>query len=197
MTRREDGIVVIDPVKAKGRKEIVKACPYGAVYWNEDQQLPQAWVFDAHLLDRGWKAPRAVQACGIGAMRAEKIEDADMQRLAETEKLEVLHPEYGTRPRVYYKNLHHVTRCFIGATVIAQQAGVKDCVNGASVTLSRNGQRVAETRTDVFGQFMIDHLEPDSGRYTLEITAAGQMSHIREVTLGASIYLGTIEIEAA
>ena len=153
------------------------------------------WIFDAHLLDRGWKAPRAVQACGIGAMRAEKIEDADMQRLAEAEKLEVLHPEYGTQPRVYYKNLHHVTRCFIGATVIAQKAGVKDCVNGASVTLSRNGQRVAETRTDAFGQFMIDHLEPESGTYTLEIAASGHAPHVREVTLGKSTYLGTIEIE--
>ena len=29
--KRDDGIVIIDPVKAKGQKEIVDACPYGAI----------------------------------------------------------------------------------------------------------------------------------------------------------------------
>ncbi len=29
--RREDGIVLIDPEKAAGQREIVKACPYGAI----------------------------------------------------------------------------------------------------------------------------------------------------------------------
>src|SRR6202521_3441868 len=39
--KREDGIVIIDPVKAKGQKELVDACPYGHIWWNEDLQLPQ------------------------------------------------------------------------------------------------------------------------------------------------------------
>ena len=47
--KRDDGIVIIDPVKAKGRKELVEACPYGHIWWNEELQLPQAWPFDAHL----------------------------------------------------------------------------------------------------------------------------------------------------
>ena len=37
--KREDGLVIIDPVKAKGRKEIVASCPYSAIYWNEDLSL--------------------------------------------------------------------------------------------------------------------------------------------------------------
>ena len=49
ITKRADGIVIIDPVKSKGQKAIVDACPYGAVYWNEEKQIPQAWIFDAHL----------------------------------------------------------------------------------------------------------------------------------------------------
>ncbi|MBR4693028.1 MAG: (4Fe-4S)-binding protein, partial [Oscillospiraceae bacterium] len=32
--RREDGLIIINPVKAKGRKDLATACPYGAVYWN-------------------------------------------------------------------------------------------------------------------------------------------------------------------
>ena len=31
-----DGIVLIDPVKAKGPADLVDACPYGAIWWNEE-----------------------------------------------------------------------------------------------------------------------------------------------------------------
>ncbi len=36
VTKRDDGIVLIDPVKAKGRKDLVDACPYGHIWWNEE-----------------------------------------------------------------------------------------------------------------------------------------------------------------
>ena len=32
--RRNDGLIIIDPVKAKGQRAIVDACPMGAFYWN-------------------------------------------------------------------------------------------------------------------------------------------------------------------
>jgi Fe-S-cluster-containing dehydrogenase component len=51
VTKRRDGIVIIDPEKAKGQRQLVDACPYGHIWWNEELQLPQAWPFDAHLLD--------------------------------------------------------------------------------------------------------------------------------------------------
>src|SRR6266545_4475146 len=56
--KRDDGIVLIDPVKAKGRKDLVDACPYGHIWWNEEHQVPQAWTFDAHLIDQGWQVMR-------------------------------------------------------------------------------------------------------------------------------------------
>ncbi len=34
--QRDDGIVIIDPQKAKGQKEIVELCPYGSIFWNEE-----------------------------------------------------------------------------------------------------------------------------------------------------------------
>src|SRR5574340_1175107 len=52
--RRADGIVLIDPVKAKGQRAIVDACPYRVIYWNEESQLPQKCTLCAHLLDEGW-----------------------------------------------------------------------------------------------------------------------------------------------
>ena len=82
VTKRDDGIVIVDPVKAKGRKDLVESCPYGHIWWNEELQLPQIWPFDAHLLDQGWKQTRGQQACPTGAMKAIKVEDDEMARIA-------------------------------------------------------------------------------------------------------------------
>ncbi len=105
VVKRPDGIVLIVPEKARGQRQIVDACPYGAVTWNEELQLPQAWPFDAHLLDAGWKRTRGAQSCPTQAMRTVCVEDEEMRRLAADQGLEVLHPEHGTRPRVWYRNL--------------------------------------------------------------------------------------------
>ena len=59
--RREDGLIIIDPEKAKGRKDLAEACPYGAVYWNAELDIPQKCTGCAHLLDNGYKLPRCVE----------------------------------------------------------------------------------------------------------------------------------------
>ena len=51
--RRPDGIVIIDPVKAKGQKQIVSGCPYRVIEWNEEKQVPQKCILCAHMLDKG------------------------------------------------------------------------------------------------------------------------------------------------
>jgi Fe-S-cluster-containing dehydrogenase component len=119
ITKRQDGIVIIDPVKAKGQKDLVAACPYGHIWWNEELQLPQHWPFDAHLIDQGWNKTRGHQSCPTGAMRAVKLDDAEMARMAREEGLETMRPELGTRPRVYYRNLWRYSKCFIGGTLSA------------------------------------------------------------------------------
>ena len=105
--KRADGIVLIDPEKARGRKDLVEACPYGHIWWNDELQLPQIWPFDAHLIDQGWQQTRGQQSCPTGAMRAIKVEDEEMARLARDQALEVMKPELGARPRVYYLHRRH------------------------------------------------------------------------------------------
>ena len=192
--KREDGIVIVDPVKAKGQKHLVDACPYGHIWWNEELQLPQAWPFDAHLIDQGWDKTRGHQSCPTGAMRAIKVEDAEMARIAGAEGLEVMQPELGTRPRVYYKNLWRYTACFIGGTVSAETDGTVDCVEGASVRLVRNGAIIAETASDNYGDFKFDRLEEGSGRYVVEVAAPGRGRKSIEVELGESTNIGEVRI---
>src|SRR3972149_7801333 len=102
--KRADGIVIIDPQKAKGQKQIADACPYGAAFWNEELQIPQIWIFDAHLLDQGWKRTRAEQVCPTAGFRSLKDGDEDMQRIAQPQRLGTLRAGLKTRPRGYYKN---------------------------------------------------------------------------------------------
>lgn len=167
--KRDDGVVLFDPVKAKGRRDLVDACPYGAVVWNEEQQLPQTWFFDAHLLDQGWAAPRAATACPTRALQAVRASDAAMAERAQREGLRVLQPELGTRPRVHYRNLHRIDRVFIGGSVVATVDGRAECVEGAEASLSQGGRAVATTRTDAFGDFRFDGLAPGSGAFTLSL----------------------------
>jgi Fe-S-cluster-containing dehydrogenase component len=187
ITQRADGIVIIDPVKAKGRREIVGACPYGAVIWNEELQLPQNWIFDAHLLDQGWKEPRCQQVCPTGAITSMKADDAEMQTHAAAAGLEGLKPELGTRPRVVYRNLHRVTKHMIAGSVTSRSDGVSDCVEGAEVRLLKDGSSVAMTKTDSFGDFKFDRLEPNSGQHRIMV---------RHPTLGSATTDATIALES-
>jgi Fe-S-cluster-containing dehydrogenase component len=171
--KRDDGIVLIDPQAARGRRDLVDACPYGAVRWNEELQLPQHWIFDAHLLDQGWKAPRCAQACPTEAIRAVKVSDAEMAALAADQGLEVLNPELGTRPRVHYRNLKRFTHWVLAGSVVTLRDGVEDCVEGAEVTLSHDSQVVARAVTDVFGEYRLRGLEAVEIEYEMEIINSG------------------------
>ena len=192
--KRDDGIILIDPNEAKGRKDLVDACPYGHIWWNEEHQVPQIWTFDAHLIDQGWQQTRGHQSCPTGAMRAIKVEDEEMTRMAQDEGLEVMKPELATRPRVYYRNLWRYSKCFIGGSLAVEADGVVDCVEGASVRLYKGGTVVAETVTDNYGDFKFDKLDENSGRYLLEISARGRPKKTIETKLGASINLGEIRV---
>ena len=189
---REDGIVLIDPARAKGHPEIVDSCPYGHIWWNEEKALPQKYTMNAHLLDAGWKEPRAVQSCATGALTFVRADDAEMATMAAEQGLEVLHPEFGTAPRIYYKNLYRYTSAFIGGSLAVMVNGVEECADGAVVFLMKDGKKIAEARSDNYGDFKIDRLEESSGLYQLQIIYPGREAVSREVDLKTSVYLGTI-----
>ena len=127
-------------------------------------------------------------------MRAIKLEDEAMARMAREEGLEVMKGKLGTRPRVYYRNLWRYSKCFIGGTLAMEANGVIDCVEGAHIRLNKDGRTVAETKSDNYGDFKFDKLDEDSGAYVVEIAAKGRSKKTVEARLGASINLGEIRI---
>ena len=137
------------------------ACPYGAIYWNEELQLPQKCTGCAHLLDNGEKVPRCVEACPTDALRfGEEEELKDLIRGAE-----VLKPELGLGPKVYYRN---IPGRFIAGTLFDPEE--QEIIEGARCHLS-DGAKNWETATDDFGDFWFRDLPV--GRYDLRITAPG------------------------
>lgn len=194
--KRPDGIVIIDPDKSKGQKQIVDACPYGAITWNEERQLPQAWPFDAHLLDAGWNRTRAEQSCPMNVFRTIKVEDAEMRRIQAEEGLEVLAPQLGANPRVYYKNLHLITKLFVGGTAVHYVDGVEECAADVEVVLEQDGRVIGRTTTDIFGEFVIDRLEPNSSGYHLKASGPSGEASARFDLAEESRYLGVLTLGA-
>ncbi len=189
--KREDGIVVVNPEKAKGQKNLVESCPYGAIYWNEEKSLPQKCTFCVHLLEDGWDQPRCVQACPTGAMSVVYAEDSEMEKVKKSESLEVYQPQYKAKPRVYYKNLYRYSRCFIAGSVALQDTD--ECAEGAKITLSKGAKKaVDKTVTNNYGDFKIDNLEEKSGKHLLEVDYKGYEKKTVEVDVERSVNLGTI-----
>jgi len=106
-----------------------------------------------------------------------------------------LQPELESKPRVYYKNLYLMNKCFVSGSVVANVDGIEECANGAEVILKQNGSEVGRATTDIFGEFKIDKLEPNSGQYDLEVSSDSLGSLSMEFNLGdESLYLGDIAL---
>ena len=172
--RREDGLVIIDPEKAKGNRELVDSCPYGAIYWNDELEIPQKCTGCAHLLDDGWSVPRCVDACATGALRFGDVEDFG----DELDDAEVLHPEFETQPRVYYLNK---PKRFIAATVVDIDAD--EVVEGATATVQdvETEEFLVSGQTDEFGDIWFENLEPK--KYRLWIQKDGYLDQYRDLDL--------------
>ena len=193
VTIREDGIVLIDPDKAAGQKQLVEACPYEAIFWNKASQAPQKCSLCAHLLDEGWQEPRCVQACPTGAMQALKVGSDEWERLMKVENLAAYLPEQGCGPRVLYKNLKRFTHGFIAGSVAL--ANTDECADNVRVLLTdEQGQTLAETRTDNYGDFKLHGLEEAAFKLCVHIIVPGLPPKLVAVEFETSLNLGTILI---
>lgn len=188
--RRPDGIVMIDPMLAKGQKQLVSSCPYHVIYWNEELQLPQKCTFCAHLLDAGWREPRCVELCPAGALTFGDLDDPESKVSLQlrSRTTEVLQPELELGESVFYVRL---PKKFIAGTVV--YADTDQCASGVTVTLSGDGwQEVAVTNG--FGDFEFDGL-PNNHKYLLTFAADGYESRQICATTTRDLYLGVILLD--
>lgn len=190
--RRPDGIIIIDPEKAVGKREILTSCPYRVVYWNTERNLPQKCTFCAHLLDQGFREPRCVEVCPTDALIFGDIDDPNskVSQLLALNQHELLHPEFDLKEKVVYLNL---PKRFIAGTVV--YADTKECAEGILVTLN-DGNKRRTTKTNAFGDFEFEGLKENTD-YTLTVEASGYKSRTFTVKTKTDVYLGRIELTCA
>lgn len=194
--RRDDGIVIIDPEKAMGHKEIVNACPYRVIFWNEGKNVAQKCTLCAHMLDGGEKTVRCVEVCPTGAMVFGDMDDPD-SRISKllrekAEKVEDFKPEFVTKPTVKYVNL---PRPFIAGEVLLSDKP-NECLRGAKVTLvDPTGAAVRETKTDFFGDFEFKNLSRGVD-YVLKASFEGYFPQEMTVRTNSSKNMGIITLRA-
>jgi Fe-S-cluster-containing dehydrogenase component len=194
--RRPDGIVIIDPEKAKGCKEIVSACPYDAIFWNQEKSLPQKCTLCAHMLDSGEKTVRCTEACPTGALVFGDLEDARSAIMtllaAKAEQVESFKPEFGAKPVTKYISL---PKPFIaGEVLLSGKQG--ECVRGAKVTLqAKEEKNILATETDFLGDFEFKGLARDTD-YILRAEYEGYCVKELTVRTNASQNVGELVLSA-
>lgn len=180
--KRQDGLVILDPAKA-GDPSLTDACPYGTVYWNEELKIAQKCSGCAHLVDAG-ALPHCVDCCVLGALRFGEEEEF----AAEIAQAELFHPEFGTKPRMYYLNMPHL---FLGGEV--WDPACNEIIQNAKVTLAAADAKVWHTETDEYGDFWFRKL--NAGDYDLKIEAEGFQSVAKAVKLQKSLNIGDFALE--
>jgi Fe-S-cluster-containing dehydrogenase component len=188
--RRPDGIVIIDPEKAKGHREIVSSCPHRLIYWNEEKNIPQKCTFCAHLLDKGWKEPRCVEACPSGALVFGDFDDpnSEISKLAASSKTEELNPSFNLKPNVTYIDLPK--RFIAGEIVLGDNQS--ECAPGIKVILT-DGKESLECKTDSFGDFEFDGLETNK-KYKIRVEHKRYETSEQKVVTYSDLNLGVIEL---
>ncbi len=172
--KREDGIVIIDPEKAVGQKQIVDACPAGVIYWNEELQLPQKCTMCAHLLDDpdypGFE-PRCVEACPNQALVFGDMADpnSEVSKLIASQRVT---PMKGFSEGHKGNNVHlNIPEASLAGTV-AYPKELEEVMIGAHVKCTSASGEVFEQDTNWAGNYEFEWLKRGT-KYTIEITMDG------------------------
>ena len=101
----KDGLVLVDPKKCIACGACIAACPYDARYLHPAGYVSKC-TFCAHRLAKG-KVPACVETCPTYCRTFGDLEDPESpvaKALKAAERVDVLRPEQGTRPKLFYLN---------------------------------------------------------------------------------------------
>jgi Fe-S-cluster-containing dehydrogenase component/formate-dependent nitrite reductase membrane component NrfD len=101
--KREDGIVDFDKDRCIGCKSCMQACPYDALYIDEETHTAAKCNFCAHRIDQGLE-PACVVVCPTESIWVGDLDDAEsgIRKFLSIEPVQTRTPEQKTGPNVYY-----------------------------------------------------------------------------------------------
>jgi Fe-S-cluster-containing dehydrogenase component/formate-dependent nitrite reductase membrane component NrfD len=101
--KRDDGIVDFDSDRCIGCKSCMQACPYDAIYIDENTHTAAKCNFCAHRVDEGLE-PACVVVCPTHSIWVGDLDDpsAGISKLVATNATSVRAPEQNTGPNVFY-----------------------------------------------------------------------------------------------
>jgi Fe-S-cluster-containing dehydrogenase component/formate-dependent nitrite reductase membrane component NrfD len=101
--KRKDGIVDLDRDACIGCKGCMQACPYDAIYLNEDTGSAEKCHFCAHRIEKQLE-PACVVVCPERAIVAGDLDDpgSEIRKLLGAQPVSVRKPEQGTGPKLFY-----------------------------------------------------------------------------------------------
>lgn len=100
-----DGLVLVDPRKCIACGACTAACPYDARYLHPKGYVSKC-TFCAHRIEQG-RLPACVETCPTFCRTFGDLDDPESpvsQALKEAGRVDVLRPELGTKPKLFYLN---------------------------------------------------------------------------------------------
>jgi len=188
--RLENGIVLFNNSAIPDAEAITEVCPFHAIYWNNEKNIPQKCTMCAHILECGQEPgmPRCAHSCPTEAIKFFELEPEKMMEMIEQDELKELCPELNVKPHVFYKNLYRYNDAFISGELLFNG----ECAEGISVFIkgtTESGEKIEEqTTTDCFGEFKFDSLKP--GDYTVRT----QKKVLKEVSIKESQNIGVFDL---
>ncbi|MDF1756253.1 MAG: 4Fe-4S dicluster domain-containing protein [Verrucomicrobiales bacterium] len=103
ITRLEDGRVIVEESKCDLEEECISACPYGAIFINEDKAVAEKCDFCHHRTEVGLE-PACVATCPSGALEFGDLDNPDgpLVKSIERTSAKPWKEDAGTKPTVFY-----------------------------------------------------------------------------------------------
>jgi Fe-S-cluster-containing dehydrogenase component/formate-dependent nitrite reductase membrane component NrfD len=154
--KRDDGIVDFDSDRCIGCKSCMQACPYDAIYIDENTHTAAKCNFCAHRVDEGLE-PACVVVCPTHSIWVGDLDDptAGISKLISTHPTSVRAPEQNTGPNVFYLGadravldplLAPVDTSYIWARPDEQRASVAEHLHPDAVTQAHTTLNTAHPR---------------------------------------------------
>ncbi len=99
----EGGVVLVTRRKCTGCKACIASCPYGARYVDPERGFVDKCTFCLHRVGRG-QDPACVTTCPTRSLTFGDLADpaSAVSHLLASRRAEVVRPEAGTRPQVFF-----------------------------------------------------------------------------------------------